>query len=384
MLPTAEELLQQARALLPVIAQSAAEGERERRVPPRVVAALKEAGIFRALQPRRWGGYELPPTALYDAEMAIGEGDMSTAWIVGVLGIIPWAVALFDDRAAAEVWDADPSSLVCCALRRAGTATPVDGGFRLSGQWAYASGCQHASWALLGAAAGPAPDGDYLMLVPKRDFEILDTWHVAGLKATGSHDVVVKDAFIPAYRAHRMVELFECRGPGQAVNTAPLYRLPFGLVFAGGVANAAVGALKGMLDRLVGEILAKRGPRRPDPDLDLVCAEAATTVDEAKAVVARNFARLMAHAEARELPPIEERLQVKYQLSLNTERCRLAANKLLEASGASGLYTTRQPYGRIVADITAGRQHITNNVALHARDWGQVMLGQPRRHDFML
>jgi 3-hydroxy-9,10-secoandrosta-1,3,5(10)-triene-9,17-dione monooxygenase len=384
MLPTAAELLQQARALLPAVAESAAEGERERRVPPRIVAALKEAGIFRALQPRRWGGYELPPTALYDAEMAVGEGDMSTAWIVGVLGIIPWAVALFDDRAAAEVWDGDPSNLVCCALRRAGTATPVEGGYRLSGQWAYASGCQHATWALLGAAAGPPPGGDLLMLVPKRDFEILDTWQVAGLKATGSHDVVVKDAFIPAYRAHRMVELFECRGPGQSVNTAPLYRLPFGLVFAGGVANAAVGALKGMLDRLVGEILAKRGPRRPDLDLDFVCAEAATTIDEAKAVVARNFARLMAHAEARELPPIEERLQVKYQLSLNTERCRIAANKLLEASGASGLYTTRHPYGRIVADITAGRQHITNNVALHARDWGQVMLGQPRRHDFML
>ncbi|HEY3920243.1 MAG TPA: acyl-CoA dehydrogenase family protein [Stellaceae bacterium] len=367
-----------------MIAESAAEGERERRVPPPIVAALKEAGIFRTLQPKRWGGFELPPTALYDAEMTIGEADMSTAWVVGVLGIIPWAIALFDDRAGKEVWGEDPSSLVCCALRRAGTAVAVEGGFRLSGQWAYASGCQHAGWALLGAAAGPPPDGDYLMLVPKRDLEILDTWQVAGLKATGSHDVVVKDAFIPAYRAHRMVELFDCRGPGQAINTAPLYRLPFGLVFAGGVANAAIGALRGMLDRLAGEIAAQRGPRRPNPDLSLVCAEAATTIDEAKAVVVRNFARLMAHAEAGELPPIEERLQVKYQLSLNTERCRIAANKLLEGSGASGLYTSRHPYGRIVADITAARQHITNNIALHARDWGQVMLGQPRRHDFML
>lgn len=381
---TAEELLRRARDLGPLIAESAAEGERERRVPPPVVAALKDAGIFRALQPKRWGGAELPPTALYDAEMAVGRADMSSAWVVGVLGIIPWAVALFDDRAGGEVWGSDPTSLVCCALRRAGTATQVEGGFRISGQWAYASGCQHADWALLGAAAGAPPEGDYLMLVPKRDFAILDTWQVAGLKATGSHDVVVKDAFIPAYRAHRMVDLFDCKGPGQAVNTAPLYRLPFGLVFAGGVANAAVGALQGMLERLTGEIAAKRGPRRPDPDVALVCAEAATTIDEAKAVVRSNFARLLAHAEAGDVPPIEERLQVKYQLSLNTERCRIAANKLLEASGASGLYTSRHPYGRIVADITAARQHITNNVALHARDWGQVMLGEPRRHDFML
>ena len=382
--PCPEELLQRARELVPAIADSAAEGERERCVPPRIVAALKEAGLFRAIQPKRWGGAELQPTAVYDAEMAIGSADMSTAWIVGVLGIIPWAIALFDDRAGAEVWEKDANSLVCCAIRRAGTATPVAGGFRLSGQWAYASGCQHADWALLGAAAGTTPENDYLMLVPKHDLAILDTWHVTGLKATGSHDVAVKDAFVPPHRTLRMMEVFDCKGPGQAVNTAALYRMPFGLVFAGGVANASVGGLQGMLDRLVGEVLAQRGPRRPDPDLSLVVAEAATTIDEAKAMAARNFARLLAHAEAKELPPIEERLQVKYQLSLNTERCRVAANKLLKASGASGIYTTRHPYGRIVADITAARQHITNSVPLHARDWGQVMLGQPRRHDFML
>ena len=384
MSPRPEELLQRARELVPAVAESAAEGEHDRCVPARIVAALKEAGIFRAIQPKRWGGYELQPTAVYEAEMAIGTADMSTAWIVGVLGIIPWAIALFDDRAGEEVWGKDRDSLICCAIRRAGIATPVEGGFSLSGQWAYASGCQHADWALLGAAASTTPESDYLMLVPKRDFAILDTWHVTGLKATGSHDVAVRDAFIPAHRALRMMEVFDCRGPGQAVNTAALYRMPFGLVFAGGVANASVGGLQGMLDRLVGEVLVQRGPRRPDPDLSLVVGEAATTIDEAKAVVARNFVRLLAHAEAKELPPIEERLQVKYQLSLNTERCRIAANKLLEASGASGLYTTRHPYGRIVADITAARQHITNSVALHARDWGQVMLGQPRRHDFML
>ena len=384
MLPTDTEILRRAQALLPTIAESANIGERDRCVPSAVVTALKEAGIFRALQPKRWGGYELSPTALYEAEMAVGSADMSTAWVVGVLGIIPWAVALFDDRAGRDVWGEDDSTLICCALRRAGTAVPVEGGYRLSGQWAFASGCQHAGWALLGGAGGPSPEGDYLMLVPRSDFEILDTWHVAGLKATGSNDVVVKDAFVPTHRTHRMMDLFDLKGPGQAVNTGPLYRLPFGLVFAGGVANAAVGGLQGMLERLTAEIAAKRGPRRPDPDITLVCAEAATTVDEAKAVVARNFARLAEHAARNEAPPIEERLQVKYQLSLNTERCRLAANKLLEAAGASGLYTTRHPYGRIVADITAARQHITNNVALHARDWGQVMLGQERRHDFML
>ena len=377
------QLLERVRAMAPMIAAAAPEGAQERRVPSSIVAALRDAGVFRALQPKRWGGFEFPPTALYDVEMAVAEGDMSTAWLVGVLGIIPWAVALFDDRAAEEVWGRDDSTLICCALRRSGQATPVEGGFRLSGRWRYASGCAHAGWALLGGGAGPPPEGDYLMLVPRRDFTIVDTWHVAGLKATGSHDVVVKDVFIPRHRAHRMTELFECRGPGQAVNKSPLYRLPFGLVFAGGVSNAAVGALQGMLDYMLADLRTRGGPTRPNPDLAFVCAEASTVIDEAKVVIARNFARLAAHAQRGAVPAIEERLQVKYQLSLNTERCRHVANRLLEASGASGLHDD-YPYGRIVADIAAARQHITNDVALHARDWGQVMLGQERRHDFML
>jgi 3-hydroxy-9,10-secoandrosta-1,3,5(10)-triene-9,17-dione monooxygenase len=377
------EMLERVRAMRPAIAAAAPEGAQERRVPPSIVGALRDAGVFRALQPKRWGGFEFSPTALYDVEMAVAEGDMSTAWLVGVLGIIPWAVALFDDRAAEEIWGRDDRTLICCALRRSGQAVPVEGGFRLSGRWRYASGCGHAGWALLGGGAGPPPEGDYLMLVPRRDFEIVDTWHVAGLKATGSHDVIVKDIFIPQHRTHRMTEMFDCRGPGQTVNASPLYRLPFGLVFGGGVSNTAIGGLQGMLDCLLADLRRRSGPSRPDPDLALVCAEAATVIDEAKALIARNFARLAAYAQRDVVPPIEERLQVKYQLSLNTERCRRAANRLLEASGSSGLHDD-YPYGRIVADITAARQHITNNVALHARDWGQVMLGHERRHDFML
>jgi len=377
-----EELLGEVRALIPMIAAQAADAARERRVSPAVVAALQQAGVFRVLQPKRWGGFELSPLLLYELEMAVGEGDMSAAWVVGVLGVIPWAVALFDDRAGEEVWGRDDSALICCALRRSGKAVPVDGGYRLSGQWRYASGCAHAAWALLGGGTSGTPDGDHLMLVPRRDFTILDTWHVAGLKATGSNDIVIKDAFIPAYRAHRMVDLFDCKGPGQEVNRAALYRMPFGLVFAGGVSNAAVGALQGMLDRIVASLRAGAASRR-GPDFSLYCAAAATTIDEAKTLLERNFAALMDYAARGEIPPIDERLKIKYQLSLTTERCRVAAQLLLEATGASGLYDD-QPYGRIVADITAGRQHITNSVPLHARDWGEVMLGQPRRHDFML
>ena len=121
-----------------------------------------------------------------------------------------------------------------------GIAMPVPGGYRVQGRWRYSSGCEHCDWAFLGAtiegAAGGYPDR-CLFLIPRSDYEIIDTWHVSGLKGTGSHDIAVKDAFVPAHRMIRYSDNFKGVAPGLAVNTSPLYRLPWGQVFFRGVAT---------------------------------------------------------------------------------------------------------------------------------------------------
>jgi 3-hydroxy-9,10-secoandrosta-1,3,5(10)-triene-9,17-dione monooxygenase len=261
---------------------------------------------------------------------------------------------------------------------------------RLSGRWGFASGCLHCNWALLGAFAPPAVPGGApewrIYLVPKSDYRIVDVWHTAGLKGTGSNDIVIDDVFVPEYRMRRLADNTACVGPGQAENASPLYRLPFGQVFGGGVVYGAVGALQAMLDlfRAYARERVRLGGRRTveDPDAQLAVAEAENAIDEMKTMIHRNVRNLTAYAERGEVPLQDERLKYKFQMATISERCRSLASRLFQATGATGLYTDRR-FGRILADITAGRQHVTNQHELHGREWGAYLLGLGMREDPM-
>src|ERR1700712_2107896 len=143
--------------MIPRLRERAPQGERDRRLPKETIAEMQAAGLFKVLQPKRWGGYELDILTYFDVQMALGEGDMSVAWVYGVVGIHPWFVALLDNRAATDIWGEDNSTLICSSLMPAGTAKPVDGGFRISGRWKYASGCENCAWAFLGGKVRGRP-----------------------------------------------------------------------------------------------------------------------------------------------------------------------------------------------------------------------------------
>src|SRR5499433_2655263 len=383
------EIVARARAMIPALAARSLEGRRQRRIPDATIADMQRAGFFRVLQPKRWGGYEMDLHTFYDVELALGEGDMSTAWIYGVSGVHPWFMALLEDRAAQEVWGEDPSVLICSSLMPAGKATAVDGGYRLSGRWRYASCCEHCDWALLGALVasgnGGAPEGR-IFLLPRKDYASIDTWHVAGLQATGSWDIVVDDVFVPAYRSQSMLDNFRLVGPGQAVNSSSLYRLPFGQIFVRGISTAALGALQGMLNAFLqygkSRVTRAGGRSAENPFVQLLCAETAAAIDEMKAILHRNFRNLHAYAGRGETPPLAERLQYKFQSTAVTERCSLLAARIFKATGAAGL-SDDLPFGGILADLMAGRQHISNQYEYVGSSWGGVMFGLENK-DLML
>src|SRR6476661_7802254 len=311
--PGPDEIIARARTLIPTLAKRSREGRRQRRVPDETIADMQGAGFFRVLQPRRWGGYEMDLHTFYEVQLALAEGDMSTAWIYGVSGVHPWFMALLDDRAAHEVWGNDSSTLICSSLMPAGKATSTEGGFRLSGRWRYASCCDHCDWALLGAlvdAGDGGPPQGRVFLVPRRDYQSVDTWQVSGLQATGSWDVIVDDVLVPAHRTQSMLDNFLLRGPGQTLNTSSLYRLPFGQIFVRGIST----------------------------------------------------------------PALEERLRYKFQSTAVTERCTLLAARIFKATGAAGL-SEDLPFGGIFADLMAGRQHISNQYEYVGSSWGGVMFG---------
>jgi 3-hydroxy-9,10-secoandrosta-1,3,5(10)-triene-9,17-dione monooxygenase len=386
--PEPAELIARARAMIPALARRSLEQRRKRGILPETIADLQREGFFRILQPRRRGGYELDAGTFYEVQIALAEGDMSTGWIFGVLGVHPWFLGFIDDRAAQEVWGRDPSVLICSSLMPAGQATAADGGFRLTGHWRYASACAHCGWAILGAmvsADGAPPDGRFF-LVPRSDYKTVDEWHVAGLQGTGSIDVILKDVFVPAWRTQRMRDNFLLKGAGQAVNTGSLYRLPFGLIFVRGISTAALGALQGMLNALIAhcrERVTRAGGRSAEnPFVQLVCAETAAALDEMRATLHRNFQSLHDYAKRGETPPLEERLRYKFQSTEVTERATLLAARLFKASGAAGLLD-ELPLGGIHADLMAARAHISNQYEYYGSNWGAVMFGAETK-DFMV
>jgi 3-hydroxy-9,10-secoandrosta-1,3,5(10)-triene-9,17-dione monooxygenase len=387
--PEPTEIIARARAMIPALAQRSLEGRRQRRIPDETIADMQRAGFFRVLQPKRWGGYEMELNTFYEIQLALAEGDMSTAWIYGVSGVHPWFMALLDDRAAQEVWRSDTSALICSSLMPAGRATPAEGGYRLSGRWRYASCCEHCDWALLGAMVatgnGGPPEGR-IFLLPRKDYGTIDTWQVSGLQATGSWDVSVEDVFVPTHRSQSMLDNFLLKGPGQALNTSSLYRLPFGQIFVRGISTAALGALQGMLNAFLdyGKTRVTRagGRSAENPFVQLLCAETAAAIDEMTNTLHRNFRNLHAYARRGETPPLDERLRYKFQSTEVTERCTLLAARIFKATGAAGL-AEGLPFGGILADLMAGRQHISNQYEYVGSSWGGVMFGLESK-DLML
>jgi len=384
--PTGPEMIARARALIPMLKARALKAERERRLPKETIQDLQDAGLFRVVQPKRWGGYELDILTYYEVQMALAEGDMSVGWVYGVVGVHPWLVAQLDDRAQHEVWGKDNATLVCSSLMPAGTATPVPGGFRFSGRWKYSSGCDHTQWAFLGGGVSPEERG--VFLVPRGDYEIVDTWHVSGLKGTGSHDIVIKDVFVPSYRMQRYDDSFHGRAPGHAVNTATLYRLPFGQIFFRGVSTAAIGALQAMLNAYLeygkGRINRMHGNRAADdPMIQLLCAEVACAIDEMRTILHRNFRNLEIYAARHEMPPTAQRIEYKFHSAWVAERCQQLAARLFKAAGAAGIYD-EFAFGRILADITTARQHISNQFEQAGKAAGAALFGMTETKDFVI
>jgi len=386
-LPSEDEIRARARALVPFLRERAAEAQAARRLPVETVAAMQEAGLFRVLQPKRWGGYEMHPNVYYDVLMTLGEGDMSAAWCYGVIGCHPWQMALFDDRAQKDVWGEDPSTLVSSTYMIQGDARPVEGGFIFNGRWRFSSGCEHCGWVFLGGEVGLG-SGNMDMrtfLLPRSDYEIVDTWQSFGLRGTGSHDIVVKDAFVPDYRTHSFMDGLMCNSPGNLVNTNPIYRMPFAQLFSRAVSTAAIGALQAMVDEFI-RYGAKRvnvtgNKTSEDPYAQLALAEAVSAIDEMKLVLHRNIDVMYDQAVRGEFTAIEDRMRYRFQSSSVLERATNIAQRLFKAGGGAAVFD-RLPFGRIYADLMTGKAHAANQADSIGRNWGGTMLGLPSTDHF--
>lgn len=384
------EMVARARALRPTLVARCADAEAARRLPAESVADMKRLGFFRLLQPRRWGGLEAHPRTFFAVQMEVAKGCPSTAWVLGVVAVHNWQLALFDLRAQQEVWGEDDQVLISSSYAPTGKAERVEGGYRLSGRWSFSSGSEHCGWAFLGAFAptepGQPPDMR-TFLVPRSDYTIEDTWRTFALKATGSHDVVVDGVFVPEHRTHKMSDGFRCQSPGNAVNDAALFRVPFGQIFVRSVSTTAIGIAEGALEfyREVTRVKvgAADGQKAAEsPDAQLAVARAASTIDQLRLVFDRNTDAWMTAARAGQPPTIEDRVAWRWQSAEAVERAVEVVDTLFGLCGGRALFLD-SPMHRYFLDVHGARAHYANRPETSGRNFGRVQLGF-RTQDYFL
>jgi 3-hydroxy-9,10-secoandrosta-1,3,5(10)-triene-9,17-dione monooxygenase len=348
----------------------------ERRVPAENIQALQEAGFFLALQPARWGGYELDPQDFFRMQMAIAECCMSTAWASGIVAVHAFQIALMDHRAQQDVWGEDIHTRVSSSYAPMGKVEAVAGGFRFSGRWGWSSGCDHCSWALLG---GILPDGSYRsFLVPRTDYRIEDTWHSMGLQGTGSNDIVVEDVFVPDYRTHKQSDGFEGTNPGVDEDSAPLYHLPWAQLFIRVVSTPAIGAARDALSLYTALVQGKASgdvtKLAKDTGTQMRIAVARNTLEEMTTVLLANFDAMMGALHAGNTISLDDRILYRYQASLVIEKSIEVVDSLFSSAGGSSVFHGSAIQQRFL-DIHTARAHVANNPTAFARNLGAVALG---------
>lgn len=341
-----------------------------RRLSDRTVEILREIGVMKILQPASWGGFEADPRVFNEACRRLGQIAPVAGWVLGVIGVHHWNMALYDHDAQAAVWGEDPETWVSASYGPAGRAVPVEGGFELTGRWGFSSGSDHCRWAFVGGMSEEDGQMVYRHYLVERDVEyrVEDVWHAAGLAGSGSNDLVVEKAFVPANRALDASLLVHMDVPGRETQPAPLYRIPWYTLFL----NSIVTAMIGMSQQLVAatrEIHAQRAAQGKLPEHATLVrlAEADAWSDLGYVALQRNLTEVWERIRSGETLSMELRQRAKRDHISAVKLAVQAGNEAYAIAGPRAILrgASLEKYWR---DLNAGAHHAMN---LPEASWGQ-------------
>jgi 3-hydroxy-9,10-secoandrosta-1,3,5(10)-triene-9,17-dione monooxygenase len=379
------EAMRRAREIVPVLRERAARSEDARMLLRENEQLLHESGLFRFHQPKSFGGMELDFVAVVDIPAELARGCPSTAWNAGNVACHHWILGYYDPETQREVWDANPDALIASSIAlAAGRGRKADGGFVINGRWPFSSAVDNSDWNMLAVSIyaddEKTPVDWRLCLVPKSDYEIVDTWYAMGMAATGSKDVAVSELFVPKRRA---LPLLRCRGgsahPGAALNSGALYRIPIVAASSHPLAPAALGAAEGAYELFL-ETMAKRagtytGARVADfQAVQIKVARARCLIDSARDFLRQSAIGLQAAAQRDEAPDLETKLRFRAHSAFAVNQSREAVETLWSCYGAQGLYV-RDPLQRHLRDVLAINQHFSFNFDIAGSAFGLDALG---------
>ena len=372
------------RSILDLVAGNVEQTEELRRVPDANIEALRSIGYLRGMVPQAYGGAEECPVDLYRAARLLASVCPSTAWATQLLMGHAHVVAAFSKQAQDEVWGASPDVYVASSVAPQGKFTLAEGGFRLSGRYQFSSGSDHAHWIILGGKRPNAETGEpehCLALVPRGEFQIIDTWFTAGLKGTGSKDIEVEDVFVPEHRVETMGALFMGQARGAGLHPGLLYRIPFSAIFGASFSVVALGAADGMLaaykQRLKGRVSALTGLKTIDSAPSFMrLAESSQELNAATALIEKDWHDFLALARS-EIAPTPDlltgwRTTQSYVVKLAVQ----ATDRLYNASGGSAGYLNN-PAQRFWRDIHMAAGHYYVDYDIASRILGRHLMGLP-------
>ena len=379
--PSCEELVVRAAAVGPTLREYARWHEDHRRLHEETLDALRDAGMHRLTLPRRYGGYECDLRTQIEVLAQIARADGATSWVAAVWSVCTWLVSLFPDEAQDEVFS-HPDVRVSGILSPTAKAVPARGGLLVNGKWSFNSGARHAEWDVVAAMrAGPDDTPEPVMvIIPLSDLEIVDDWHVAGLKGTGSVSSVADGVLVPPHRVLPILPALTGQYASERNAASPLFRSAMVPFIAGNSSSTplgiAKGALEAFLQRLPGRSITytQYSRQAEAPVTHLQVAEAGIRIDSAEFHARRAAALVDGKAASGESWTVEERCRVRLDAAWVCRLAKEAVDLLSSGSGASSVYSD-VPIQRLERDVRTINLHAMLNPATNLELYGRVLCG---------
>jgi alkylation response protein AidB-like acyl-CoA dehydrogenase len=380
-----QDYIQRARELVPMLRAAGDEIEKNRQTSEHVIAAMVERGIFKMLLPKSIGGGELDPLTYTAVLEILASGDGSTAWSLGQNSGCSMIAPYLSHEMAVEVFGG-PRGILAWGpeLPNAGKCTAVDGGYRVTGRWGFATGSRHASW--LGAHCpvfeedGSPRQGKNgrqvvrTIIVPKSEATIIDNWQVLGLRGTGSDSYELTDHFVPEARTALRDDLSELH------ETGPLYQITSGMIYAMSFSHVSMGIARGAYDAFI-EIARDKVPRgakgtlRTNNVIQSQIAQCEAKLKSARAYLRGVIAEMWDEAQTKGSIGVEHHPQLRLAATWAIHQARDVVATVYHAAGATAIFENN-PLERRMRDIHAGTQQGQGR-PIHFETVGQMLMGLP-------
>jgi alkylation response protein AidB-like acyl-CoA dehydrogenase len=373
--------IERARALASRLEAEAEEVERQRKVPDGLQATLQEAGLFRMLLPRPFGGEEIDPVTFIQTIEEVAKHDASTAWCMGQNGVTAMVAAFLQPEVAREIWS-NPHAILAWGPGPGAKAVKVEGGYRVTGNWAFASGGRHATWfggycQVVGADGAPLKNEEggpltRTMLFPASSAKMTDIWDVVGLRGTGSDAFAVRDLFVPEAHSFQRDDMRERK------YEAPLYCFPTNAVFAGTFSCVALGIARSMLEAFLALATEKtpRGFKRTLAENTVVqsrVAECEARLRAARRLLVGSYAEIWERVRETGVLELDQRMTIRLAATHTIQEAKLVAETAWDLAGATAIFAS-SPFERRYRDIRTVTQQLQGRFS-HYETVGRHMFG---------